>query len=76
MKKYLVLIAAAITLGFTSCGEEDCNHDLNTEKPTTETKSVVGNWYEEAENEEVRFASYGTYYDKYCNPTHSRETEG
>ena len=26
MKKYLVLIAAAITLGFTSCGEEDCNH--------------------------------------------------
>lgn len=76
MKKYLVLIAAAITLGFTSCGEEDCNHDLNTEKPTTETKSVVGNWYEEAENEEVRFASNGTYYDKYCNPTHSRETEG
>lgn len=76
MKKYLVLIAAAITLGFTSCGEEDCNHDLNTEKPSTETKSVVGNWYEFAENEEIRFNSNGKFYDKYCNPTHSRETEG
>lgn len=76
MKKYLFLIAVAIILGFTSCGEEDCNHDLNTEKPTTETKTVVGNWYEEAENEEIRFSSDGTFYDKYCNTTHSRETEG
>ena len=76
MKKYLFLIAVAITLGFTSFGEEDCNHDLNTEKPTTETKTVVGNWYEETENEEIHFSSNGTFYDKYCNPTHSRETEG
>ena len=26
MKKYLFLIATAITLGFTSCSEEECDH--------------------------------------------------
>lgn len=73
MKKYLFLIATAITLGFTSCSEEECDHI-----PTNggETKSIVGNWYEEAENEEMRFGENGSFYDKYCNIRRSGETEG
>ena len=50
MKKYLVLIAAAITLGFASCGEEDCNHGGITN--IEETTSLEGSWYNEEMNEE------------------------
>lgn len=73
MKKYLFLIATAITLGFTSCSEEECDH-MSTD--VTTDASIVGSWYEEAENEEMRFAENGTFYDKYCNVTRSGETEG
>lgn len=76
MKKYLFLIAAAIALGLTSCGEENCDHDLNTGNPATETKTVAGSWYEEAQNEEMRMNTSGTFYNKYCNRTRSGETEG
>ena len=53
MKKYLALIAAAITLGFTSCGEEDCNHSGITN--IEETTSLEGSWYNEEMNEEDSF---------------------
>lgn len=68
-KKLLLFIAAVITLGLVSCSEE--------ETPViTDNTDVVGNWYEEAENEEVRFNENGTFYDKYCNVLKSYETEG
>lgn len=73
MKKCLLLIATAITLGFISCSEEECDHISTT---VTTDKSIVGSWYEEPENEEMRFGENGTFYDKYCNVTRSRETEG
>lgn len=72
MKKYLFLIATAITLGFTSCSEEECDHIPGG----VVKESIVGSWYEEAENEEMRFGENGTFYDKYCNVTRSSETEG
>lgn len=76
MKKYLFLIAAAITFGFTSCSEDDCDHDLSSEKPSTETKTVVGSWYNEELEEEDRYAGNGTFYARYCNKTRSAEQEG
>lgn len=74
MKKYLFLIATAITLGFTSCSEEECDH-IRTGGGEPQN-SIVGSWYEEAENEEMRFGENGSFYDKYCNVTRSEETEG
>lgn len=74
MKKYLVLIAAAITLGFTSCGEEDCNHLHQTTEE--ETVSLVGSWYNEPLNEEDVYSPNGTFYTKFNNNTISGESEG
>lgn len=74
MKKYLVLIAAAITLGFTSCGEEDCNRKGITN--VEETTSLVGSWYNEEMNEEDSYSANGTFYMKYSNVERSSEDEG
>lgn len=74
MKKYLALIAAAITLGFTSCGEEDCNHGGITN--IEETTSLEGSWYNEEMNEEDSYSANGTFYMKYSNVERSSEDEG
>ena len=55
MKKYLVLIAAAITLGFTSCGEEDCNH-FGEGKSILSYEDIAGSLYDPLYNEEVNFS--------------------
>ncbi|MDO4160459.1 MAG: hypothetical protein Q4D41_08395, partial [Prevotellaceae bacterium] len=77
MKKNLSIIALAITLGFTSCSEEDCDHIASdSSSSTSTTNSIVGSWYEEAENEEIRLNENGTFYDKYCNTRLCGEVEG
>lgn len=75
MKKYLVLIAAAITLGFTSCGEEDCNH-AGEGKNTIGYSEITGSWYDPIENEEVKYTENGTFHDKYANKNKAAVTEG
>lgn len=70
MKTYLFLIATAITLGFISCSEEDCNH-LEEGQP-----DIVGSWYEEVYNEEVRYDKNGTFYDRFSNVLRCNEVEG
>ena len=72
MKKYLFLIATAITLGFTSC-EEECDHGIIPEPPARE---LIGTWYYEELNEEDRYHENGSLYTKYCNPSRSEEIEG
>lgn len=74
MKKVLYFIAIAIALGFTACSEDKCDH--LTEFSPEATISVVGNWYNEAENEEDRYSADGTFYIKYNNVQKSGETEG
>lgn len=64
----------ALVFGMSSCSEESCDHvtggsgELST--------AIVGNWYEEAENEEMRFSESGKLYDRYANYSHCGETEG
>lgn len=74
MKKVLYFIAIAIVLGFTACSEDKCDHitDFSPEA----TISVVGNWYNEAANEECRYSADGTFYNKYNNVEISGEKEG
>ena len=74
MKKVLYFIAIAIVLGFTACSEDKCDH--KTEILPEATFSVVGNWYNEAQNEEDRYSADGTFYIKYNNVLRSGETEG
>lgn len=73
MKKFLFFISAAMLFIITSCSDDSCDHIKKTEPPFW---SPVGSWYEEAENEEMRFGENGTFYDKYCNIKRSAETEG
>ena len=75
MKKYLVLIAAAITLGFTSCGEEDCNH-FGEGKSTVSYEDIAGSWYDPVYNEEVKYTENGTFHDQYSNKYQATVTEG
>lgn len=64
----------ALIFGMSSCSEESCDHvtggsgELST--------AIVGNWYEEAENEEMRFSESGKLYDRYANYSRCGETEG
>lgn len=71
MKKFLSLIALAMTLGFTSCSEVECDHGRGDN-----TGELVGTWYEEVENEEVTYSESGSFYDKYSNVRRASETEG
>lgn len=71
MKKILSLIALAMTIGFTSCSDDECNHDRGGDEI-----EIVGSWYEEAENEEMRFSENGTFYDRYANYLRCAEVEG
>ena len=72
MKKILSFIALAITIGMTSCSDDECDHGI---EPTIDG-SIVGSWYEEAENEEMRFGESGTFYDRYANYLRCAEVEG
>lgn len=74
MKKILYFIAIAIALGFTACSEDKCDHQ--TEFSPETTISVVGNWYNEASNEESRYSANGTFYIRYNNVLRSDEKEG
>lgn len=74
MKKVLYFIAIAIVLGFTACSEDKCDH--LTEISPEATISVVGNWYNEAANEESRYSANGTFYTRYNNVLRSDEKEG
>ncbi len=77
MKKILsFFIASAIAVSFSSCGEEECDHIIGSTPEPGESLTIVGNWYEEAENEEIRYNSNGTLYDRYVSPKRSAETEG
>lgn len=74
MKKILSLIALAITIGFTSCSDDECTH-TDPIPPTPETW-IEGLWYVEADNEEINYGNSGTFYDRYSNVELSGETEG
>lgn len=71
MKKLLSLIALAITIGMTSCSDDECDHGIKDPDG-----SIVGSWYEEAENEEMRFGESGTFYVRYANYLRCAEVEG
>lgn len=72
MKKLVFLLLAAFAVA--SCND-DCDHNWEG-KTTPPPHEIVGSWYEEEENEEMRFSSSGTFYDKYCNTKRAFETEG
>lgn len=74
MFKKISLAVMALVFGMSSCSEESCDHvtggsgELST--------SLVGSWYEEALNEEMRFSESGKLYDRYANYSRCGETEG
>lgn len=74
MFKKISLAVMALIFGMSSCSEESCDHvtggsgELST--------AIVGNWYDEAENEEIRFSESGKFYDRYANYSRCGETEG
>ena len=74
MKKILSLIALAMTIGFTSCSDDSCDH-VGPEPPEKPWR-IEGLWYVEANNEEINYGNSGTYYDRYSNVELSGETEG
>lgn len=74
MKKILSLIALAMTVGMTSCSDDECDHKIGPGPDPV--ISIVGSWYEEAENEEMRFGENGTFYDRYANYLRCAEVEG
>lgn len=72
MKKItMILIGLSLAVSCT----ELCNH-IDIPDPSTDSWSPIGTWYEETQNEEIRFSASGTMYDKYCNTIAARETEG
>lgn len=74
MKKILSFIALAMTIGITSCSDDECDHKIGPGPDSV--VSIVGSWYEEAENEEMRFGENGTFYDRYANYLRCAEVEG
>ena len=73
MKKILFLMLAAFAV--VSCND-DCDHNYSGSQVIPISEGIAGSWYEEEENEEMRFSPSGTFYDKYCNTERSFETEG
>lgn len=76
MKKILSLIALAMTIGMASCSDDECNHVPIIDDGGDIGRGIVGSWYEEAENEEMRFGENGTFYDRYANYLRCAEVEG
>ena len=75
MKKKFNLIVMFMAIALTSCND-DCNHIEKGD--ITDNNEYLSRfpWYIESVNEEVRFASTGTYYDKFCTQLVSGEIEG
>ena len=71
--KFLPAALAVASMGFiaASC-DDDCDHE--SIPPTV--ISIVGTWYDEVNNEEVRYSASGTFYDKYSLPSRCDEIEG
>ena len=74
MKKILSLIALAMTIGMTSCSDDECDH--KNESGSESVVSIVGSWYDEIFNEEMRFSENGTFYDRFANYQRCAEVEG
>ncbi len=74
MFKKISLAVMALIFGMSSCSEESCDHVTGGSDELS--TAIVGNWYEEAENEEIRFSESGKLYDRYANYSHCGETEG
>lgn len=74
MLKKISLAVMALVFGMSSCSEESCDHVTGGSDELS--TAIVGNWYEEAENEEIRFSESGKLYDRYANYSHCGETEG
>ena len=74
MFKKISLAVMALVFGMSSCSEESCDHVTGGSDELS--TAIVGNWYEEAENEEIRFSESGKLYDRYANYSHCGETEG
>lgn len=72
MKKILNLII--IALSFAVACTEVCDHIVPPLPP--EENPIVGTWYEEEMNEELRLSESNTMYNKYCTIERSGETEG
>lgn len=72
MKKISALIIMALSFA-VSCTEV-CDHDIIVPPPPP--PDLVGTWYEEDMNEELRLSPSYTMYDKYCTIERSGETEG
>lgn len=74
MFKKISLAVMALIFGMSSCSEESCDHvtggsgELST--------AIVGNWYEEALNDEMRFSESGSFYERYANYLRCDETKG
>ena len=64
----------ALIFGMSSCSEESCDHEPGGSGELS--TSLVGSWYEEAMNEEMRFSESGKLYDRYANYSRCGETEG
>lgn len=75
MNKTLSLIVIAITVLFSSCSDDSCDH-ITPPGPVTPDNWIEGLWYVEADNEEINYGNSGTYYDRYSNIELSGETEG
>ncbi len=73
MKKIYLLILSALAL--TACND-DCDHQGDGPKTDWYEYFANGPWYEESENEEIRYTESGTFYDIYCKPTIANETDG
>ena len=75
-KKILFLIALVVTFVMSSCKDDECDHTQPPGSQETTDDSIVGAWYEEAENEEIRFSENGTFYDRYANYQRCEQIEG
>lgn len=74
MFKKISLAVMALVFGMSSCSEESCDHEPGGSGELS--TSLVGSWYEEALNEEMRFSESGKLYDRYANYSRCGETEG
>lgn len=73
MKKYFYIFTTIIGMALTSCND-DCDHHY--ENSDVDFSQLIGSWYNEEKNEEIRFSPSGTFYTKYCNIQRAYEFEG
>ena len=76
-KQHFLLALLCATFSLSSC-DDDCDHNLSKKADVKNDpyEYFAGTWYEEEMNEEIRFSTSGTFYDKYCTTQSSGETEG